>query len=83
MNEATKIDAATAVREGHPAQPSGPSTVASLLAREDAALGALVVSAMCCGPMPESFTSLGRIIRAGVKAEGAASLEAALRRRKR
>lgn len=67
----------------HPAQPSGPSSVEALLAHEDAALGALVVSAMCCGPMPESFVALGRIIRAGVKAEGAAALEAALLRRKR
>ena len=67
----------------HPAQPSRTSTVESLLAHGDAALGALVVSAMCCGPMPESFVALGRIIRAGVLVVGADALEAALRRRKR
>lgn len=67
----------------HPAQPSGPAAVEWLLERDDGGLGALVVSAMGVDPKPDNFEALGRILRAGVKAEGAATLEAALRRRKR
>ncbi len=50
------------------------------LPADDASLGAMVCSAMAVGAKPEHYAALGRVVRAGVVALGAAALEQALRR---
>jgi len=69
--------------KGHEAQPSAPTSAAALLRHDDATLGAMVLSAMSWGALPDSYRAIGRILRAGVEAVGAGELELALRRRRR